>query len=154
MKAWLSKDDGNALQDKESHRIQHQHLIQEKTVMLTMCDSWSEKVMDAKLRHILLIMKAKLNVMLSSISEPIWWGILLVENILQDSNETVNTPAQDLVGINQWKQKSLNYGLSYLAQERMTGRHWDLEQFNFDEKSSYLLPVCQPLMMLFIENTS
>ena len=45
-------------------------------------------------RHILLIMKAKLNVMLSSISEPIWWGILLVENILQDSNETVNTPAQ------------------------------------------------------------
>ena len=45
-------------------------------------------------RHILLIMKAKLNVMLSSISESTGWGILLVENILQDSNETVNTPAQ------------------------------------------------------------
>ncbi|MXQ80732.1 hypothetical protein E5288_WYG009048 [Bos mutus] len=40
----------------------------------------------------------------------------------------------DLVGIYQEKQKSLNYGLSYLAQERMTGRHWDLGQFNFDEK--------------------
>ena len=45
-------------------------------------------------RHILLIMKAKLNVMLSSISESTGWGMLLVENILQDSNETVNTPAQ------------------------------------------------------------
>ena len=33
-----------------SHQIQLQRLIQEKTVMLTMCDSWSEKVMDAKLR--------------------------------------------------------------------------------------------------------
>ena len=33
-----------------SHQIQLQRLIQEKTVMLTMCDSWSENVMDAKLR--------------------------------------------------------------------------------------------------------
>ena len=41
----------------------------------------------------LLIMKAKLNLMLLSISEPTGWGIFWVENILQDSDETVNIPA-------------------------------------------------------------